>query len=371
MKKAARLILINGVIIGFLITLLNVGSLIGLAIYDAIRPGEYADAHHLPNYRNVDWAETHFAEYADIQSSYEAFYGWRYEPMQGRTITIDGEGRRRSSTEDEATPDRSVAFFGGSTLWGVGADDAGTIPSFYDTLDPNRQAVNFGTVAFNAHQELNLLIKTLAEGYRPEAVIFYDGVNDALQKCHVDNGDAYGHAQETRIRSVLTENQRWSDPPLAFALQPTIRLLEEAGKVLFKPAASAPVYDCDRKPEKAEAVARLMLTDWRIAREQAERHGAEFLAVLQPTAYGSRSKLDHLELDPVWGRQYETVYPIIVSLLESEFTDLEDVFLDLRAALDQDDYIFIDWCHLSPNGNEIIAERIDEALRQRSGAWSS
>ena len=366
MKKAVRLIAINLVILGFLLFLLNVGSLIGLAIYNAIRPIDYASAHELPNYRDIDWAETHFAEYANIQSSFEAFHGWRYEPFQGETITIGEHGLRGGFEHDAAGADRSVAFFGGSTLWGVGADDESTIPSFYETLNPDMEAVNFGAIGFNAHQELNLLIKALVEGYRPEVVVFYDGVNDALQKCHVDNGDSFGHAQETVIRRVLKENQRWSDPPLSFALEPTSKLLEAASKVIFGATGDEPSYDCDQRPEKAEAIARVLLTDWRIARERAERHGAEFLAVLQPTAYSSKSRLDHLELDPVWGKQYQTVYPIILDLLEDDFADLKDVFLDLRAALDQNKYIFIDWCHLSPNGNEIIAERIDEAIRQRS-----
>lgn len=368
MKRAAKLIAINVVIAGFLITLLNVGSMIGLSIYDDIRPIQHSRDHQLPNYSDIDWAETHFSEYARIQSSFEAFYGWRYEAFQGETISIDDEGRRRSFKHDSAEESRSVAFFGGSTLWGVGADDDGTIPSFYARFNPDQEAVNFGTIGFNAHQELNLLMKTLAEGYRPKTVVFYDGVNDALQKCHVDNGDAFGHARETFVRDVLKENERWSTPPWHFVLMPTLRLLEEAGSVLLRTSGSGPSHDCDQRREKANAVARQMLTDWRIAREQSEKHGAQFLAVLQPTAYDSNSKIDHLQLDPVWAKQYEMVYPIIVSLIDNEFSDLKDVFLDLRAALDQDDYIFIDWCHLSPNGNEIIAERIDEAIRQRGGS---
>ena len=373
MRKALRLVAINLVVVGFLITLLNVGALIGLSIYDAIRPIQHADTHRLPNYRDVDWAETHFREYAAISSRYEAFYGWRYEPFEGRTVTIDEEGRRRSvaaaGAQDERRAERSVAFFGGSTMWGVGADDAGTIPSAYGRLAPDREAVNFGSIAFNAHQQLNLLIKELAEGYRPEAVVFYDGVNDALQKCHVDNQDAFGHAQESRIRTVLDENQRWSAPPLHYALLPAVKLFEEVLQVLARRVGSGIVsYDCDQRPEKAEAIAWQMLTDWRIAREQAERHGAQFLAVLQPTAYESASRLDHLELDPVWGRQYATVYPLVLDLLDGEFADLKDVFLDLRAALDRDEYLFIDWCHLSPNGNAIIAKRIDQALRTQDGS---
>ena len=366
MKRIIRLVVLNLMIFGFFITLMNVGSLIGLSIYDRIRPKEYNSAHQLPNYQNIGWAETHFAEYAEIQSTFEAFYGWSYEPFQGQTITIDDEGKRGSFHSPAALPERSVAFFGGSTLWGVGADDSSTIPSFYGRLNPDLNVANFGGIGFNAHQELNLLMKKFAEGYRPETIIFYDGVNDALQKCHVDNSDAFGHAQETRIRQVLKDNQRWSDPPLQFALQPTLKILKEAQKVLFKTSGTIPNYDCDQNSAKAEAVARSMLIDWRDAREQSERHGARFVAVLQPTAFDSKSKTDHLQLDEVWAKQYATVYPLILGLLEDEFSDLKDVFLDLRAALNGNEYFFIDWCHLSPNGNQIIAERIDKTLRRQS-----
>ena len=367
MMKVVRLAAVNLVIFGFLITLLNFGSLVGLALYDRIRPTGYENAHQLPNYQGIDWAEPHFVEYADIQSSFEAFFGWRHEPFRGQTITIDNRGQRSSFRAPAAPSDRSVAFFGGSTMWGVGADDLGTIPSFYGRLNPNLNVANFGAIGFNAHQELNLLMKELAEGYRPEAVIFYDGVNDALQKCHVDNGDAFGHARETQIRQVLQENQRWSDPPLYFALQPTLKLIEEVRNILFKKSASAPAYDCDQHPEKARAVARSMLVDWQNAREQSEKHGATFLAILQPTAFDSKSKTTHLHLDEVWARQYATIYPLIIQLLDDDFSDLKEIFLDLSTSLNQDEYIFIDWCHLSPNGNEIIAKRIDEAIRQQSG----
>jgi hypothetical protein len=54
-------------------------------------------------------------------------------------------------------------------------------------------------------------------------------------------------------------------------------------------------------------------------------------------------------------------------MLEREFPDLKDNFVDLRHALDYDEYIYIDWCHLSPNGNEIIARQITEAVTRRRG----
>jgi hypothetical protein len=129
-----------------------------------------------------------------------------------------------------------------------------------------------------------------------------------------------------------------------------------------------PQYDCNADPEKAELIAHVLLSDWMIVKKLVESYGGTFLAVLQPQAYASKTKLDHLQLDQELGRQYEIVYPMIVDMLDREFPDLKDNFVDLRRALDYGEYIYIDWCHLSPNGNEIIARQISEAVaRRRAG----
>jgi hypothetical protein len=41
--------------------------------------------------------------------------------------------------------------------------------------------------------------------------------------------------------------------------------------------------------------------------------------------------------------------------------------LDLRNALDRDEYFYIDWCHLSPNGNQLVAARISDGVNARTG----
>ncbi len=81
----------------------------------------------------------------------------------------------------------------------------------------------------------------------------------------------------------------------------------------------------------------------------------------------ARPELDHLDLDPDLRRQYEVVYPMVIEVLKREFPGLGDNFVDLRTALDRDEYFCIDWCHLSPNGNEMIAQRIGEAVARRQG----
>ena len=78
-------------------------------------------------------------------------------PSQGNTINIKGHYGQRHTVQ-AATPNHTkVYFFGGSTMWGSGVDDARTNPSYFAKLS-GMHAENFGERAWVAHQSLVLFI---------------------------------------------------------------------------------------------------------------------------------------------------------------------------------------------------------------------
>jgi hypothetical protein len=58
------------------------------------------------------------------------------------------------------------------------------------------------------------------------------------------------------------------------------------------------------------------------------------------------------------GEQYEVVYPLIRQAAAE--ADLN--FYDLSKVYDRDEYIYIDWVHVSPNGNEYMVEALATIL---------
>jgi hypothetical protein len=136
---------------------------------------------------------------------------------------------------------------------------------------------------------------------------------------------------------------------------------EISAEILGKPSH---LYDCDLDDEKAEQVARALLWDWLATKHLVESSGGRFLAILQPVAYFGAPAVGHLELDEELGRQYMTVYPKVRRLVQSEFAPLLENFSDFGDVLDGEDPIYIDFCHVSPEGNEIVAARIGEVLRR-------
>ena len=73
-------------------------------------------------------------------------------------------------------------MLGGSSLWGFGARDDRTIPSILsrDLFEAkwDVRIRNLAEIGYVNTQEVIALIRELQSGYRPDLVIFYDGVND-------------------------------------------------------------------------------------------------------------------------------------------------------------------------------------------------
>jgi hypothetical protein len=97
-----------------------------------------------------------------------------------------------------------------------------------------------------------------------------------------------------------------------------------------------------------------------MARYIAEDDGARFFAFLQPVAFQSKTRLSQIEFkkrDAEVSKQFEAVYPLIRAKMKES-----GIGIDLSGILDHDDYIYIDTCHVSPNGNRLIAEGIWKAM---------
>ena len=268
---------------------------------------------------------------------FRSFLGWR--------------NPQRPTINNNTTGDRTVYFFGGSTMWGFWSPEAQTIPSQFAAATKVRSE-NYGEIGYTAHQSLVLLLQLLQAGHRPSLVVFYDGVNDVAIKC--ERGlTPESHGEEKEIATLL----RGSDSPSSFSyyFKPVIRIAQRISNQLSKSLSVSP-YDCDTDPKKAEAVAENLIRDWQFAKLLVESFGGKFIGILQPVSYFSKTKLDHLKLPVGLDRQYQAVYPLI----QKKISGSGGPFHDLTSALDADETIYMDYNHITPKGNEIVARRIVE-----------
>jgi hypothetical protein len=316
----------------------------------------------LPNYRDVEWADTHFREFAELVTVHHSYVGWRRLPYRGETIEIDDASTRRTYADPAANPSKTIAFFGGSTMWGSGSDDERTIPSAFAKAHPQYRAINFSETAHTAHQNLNALVQVLAGGLQPDVVVFYNGSSE-INKCRLGLS-AFSTTDEPEIRQLFEREHQgfrsiaglWSVFYPAQVFSQRLRRSLEA-----RLHGGLERHDCVADPGKAEAIARTLLWDWLTAKRLVEGYGGRFIAALQPVAYFSQTRVDHIHLDEHLREQYRAVYSNYGRLIH-DLPALQNNFLDLRGAFDRDEYIYIDADHAGPNGNAIIAAAIGDFL---------
>ena len=357
-ERAMKTVLVNIAVFCTLWFFVHLALIAGNQIRDVFRP--HVTRASLPNYDGYDWAENHFAEFREQDYQYQSFLGWRRFPYDGETINIDEKGMRRTVDRTPNDANKSIFFLGGSTIWGTGVSDEFTIPSYFASITHDYQVSNYGEAAYTAHQSLETLIKLLQGGERPDVVVFYDGVNDVKYKCRKRHS-WYSHGREYQygLKIDLYES--------VFSLEYALRPLRSAAiklKQAIKQRSIGDVetYNCHKNPDKAKRIAAALVEDWKIAKTLVESHGGQFFAFLQPISYFSQTRLDRISVSEELKKQYELIYPMIKKNAENSrgFYDLTNVF-------DRDEYIYVDYAHVSPNGNRYAAERILSVIDGEEG----
>ncbi len=94
----------------------------------------------------------------------------------------------------------------------------------------------------------------------------------------------------------------------------------------------------------------------------ARRNGDRFIAILQPVAYLSNTKLEHLDLYRDEWAEVAQLYQMMYPLIRDYAREANIEFYDFTDVLDRDEYIYIDFCHVSPNGNKLVAQAIVDVI---------
>jgi len=358
LRVASVNVLLIASIVG-LIVLIPVISQVGYSLISRIVPGSESETRAaLPNYAETQWARQHFDDLKGLTTVYRDFVVWEAKPYESETINIGQDGLRSVTQSPNATNDE-VWIFGGSTMWGYGSNDVNTIPSLLSQIT-NLKVTNYSLVGYHARQNVNKLISAYA-GLGPSTnhsriVIFYDGVNDVLDKCQADNSGS-GTAREHQIRAAVD----FDDLSPSVAIRPALALIEQIDNALDQSLMNSE-YVCNEDPDRSEEIAQALVNDWRIADAIARLNGDRFIAILQPVAYLSNTRLGHLSADSKeWdevARQYLSIYPVIRRYASAAGIE----FVDLTHIHDHDEFIYIDFCHTSPNGNRYAAEAIAEII---------
>lgn len=365
-----------------------------------------------PNYNHLTAkdAKAIFDGFAGPSSSYVSFTEWRRNPYTSGAVNVESEFRTRLSFGH--SQQESIWFLGGSTMWGTGATDDTTIPSYFSKLT-GEKVWNFGESGYNSFQNLIQLQKMLARGYQPKAVVFYDGVNDS-HYCNANVKKLPTHTRYDRykkyIRGYRSLEKRLKkaeadlrkkrkhqsidvggtlNKPFYFIVRPYRTLYDNyfdkraiglstnknlsVGKKFSEFNRKKHYKICGEDTARATAAATTTVEAWLMAYDILKSRGIISYFVLQPSAH---IKPESLQLDYLldaekqmiaderasYARRYQATRQIWNT--KCRLYNACDKFLDLSEALvGFEEPVFIDAMHLSGNGNELIAKKISEFVQ--------
>tara|TARA_Y100000996_G_C22501567_1_gene634639 strand:+ start:181 stop:1290 length:1110 start_codon:yes stop_codon:yes gene_type:complete len=320
---------------------------------------------HLELYKEFDWTIQHFTEFKDLSTTYNDFITWRTDDLESETINIKNGLRQTYKNEMQSDNSSKYYFFGGSTTWGTGVNDDNTFPSMFAKLT-GLEATNYGEKGYIARQSLAYLSNHIIINSQIDMnnihVIFYDGVNEVVQRCRSDN-EGFNTSRAAQIKKILKNNDK------EFSFSTTFRQLENFIEKLinkFKDNENLrylnSLYNCDTNKEKAQEVAQTLINTWKTAADLVNAYGGTFTAILQPVAYIGNANIEYLNLttneDKVKASQYKTVYPLIKKFAKDQNFN----FIDLTNSYDGCSNCYIDFCHVGPQGHKVLTSKLIKHL---------
>ncbi|MFQ5590078.1 MAG: SGNH/GDSL hydrolase family protein [Phycisphaerae bacterium] len=350
-------------------------------VEEAVRGGP-PPKYMLSPYQGKEWAYRLFTEADNVHQQegrfrYHPLLGWDTAEFHGEFVNVDANGVRRGWNPElppgAAAP--SIYVFGGSTTWGVAVRDEDTIPSRLSKLLNGRghQVVvyNYGDIAYSFIQEVVNLMLLLKAGHRPDWVVFYDGVNDTYA--------AYRDGVPGSILDLFETSEGFGQRmrPVDHFLAGVRILLVKHCMIyhylyrLCNPPGETPRFaevgarlDDDQLRDLAEGIADYYATSYELLEVLAQAYGFQYLAFWQPVSLTEdhlfeEEKTDFRTGDDALRKTHLYVRESLKSKGLPNFYDISDVLRDRTKTT------YIDYCHLTVEGNAVVAARIGDVIEAK------
>ena len=343
----------------------------------------------------------------------DRFVAWRINPAYRRVdIQHNAQGFRRAASTSLEKPPNTIRIFllGGSTAWGAQGSFS-DIDNRYSRIYNNQlidayleqklsaavpsrhwEVINAAASGYRIHQHLTLLESRILR-YRPDCVILLDGYNDFMTLFHtaaVGGQSDFDIYESTAGREEFDAiyNSRSFSSLLAFSHNwmrsnsALIRLAEDRVPGLVRNpwrgaprnqlASANPATLSDLEHKGADWALREASFFPRVARQIfriANLDGSVPIFLLQPILILSHKQFTTVEKQMFdydrtsGGPLYAYLFPETYRRLAGQMSEAAQMdgfpFVNLDTVFDGSaDQTFTDFAHLTPRGNEIIAERL-------------
>lgn len=354
---------------------------------DILETKEWGDEKaQLKIYQDSEWAKEYFHNCSELPRELYSYVMYKRTEFHSETINIDSSGRRYTWNSRNESPTFKIYILGGSTIWGTGARDGYTIPSFVSRILSDLQysveVINLGESRYNMMQEIVSLILMLRSEEIPDLVLFYDGVNDVADLSSLNPRD-WG---EIGSISQLRGKKEDSDTEIhvrigkgllnALSHSKIFQTVELLHKQLIgglinsgdETAISLSTPRSYRNPP--EDVANEIFANYeknlQLLSSLSDSYGFEYICFWQPVIFTENwlheeeKGVDAQSQDSIYSCTFKLARERILTLNNSKVVDISD------ALAYRTEPFYIDFCHISEEGNESVARRIVREITERN-----
>jgi lysophospholipase L1-like esterase len=351
-------------------------------------------------FASQDWAAQFWTEFKrSRRTRYHPYVLWRRAPFQGTTININQDGIRLTPGADYSAGSYKVFTFGGSTIWGTGSPDWGTIPAY---LQADLEAltgmpvgvVNFGESGYVSTQGVIELIRQLESGNVPDLVLFYGSANDIYAAYQI--GRAGVHQEFERIAAKFNGEEKRAHPFVEWIKQSYSFSLLRLVVASLKPVSQMDLKLVNYETmgvdvaTLSDSVVQSYLNAYKIMDALAQAYGFHYYFFWAPVVYVGEKPLTSEEQkfkaegDPALRKLYDAVYQKI-ELVAPKYVNsysktyifdgytsllwIDDEYANLHSMTHIfDGYISLLWiddAHTTAVGNQLIAKKMLEVITKR------
>ncbi len=304
------------------------------------------------------WIDDYWRDHHDARrSEWHSYVYWRRAQFAGSAVNVDAHGFRVTPPSVEAEQ-RTLWLFGGSTAWGTGNRDGGTLAAQLERLYAQNapelgvRVRNFGESGYVSQQSA-LAFQLALRCPEPPAdlAVFLDGPNDV-----------FATVQSGRAGEPQNESNRRREFNASNHLRELLGVLAVRFEGIARLARRAPAVPTDAElGTQAEQTATAYLASLRQTRALAAAAGVDTLHLWQPTVFDrstpvadesaivGASPATHVRLQRTTRKHLQAALAADPAL---GVVDLGGVFDDHPAP------VFFDFVHLSEAGQLVLAERV-------------
>ncbi len=343
-------------IVIFLLLALEFFSFIVVSVNKIIRDEKAYGA--AGGYTGKDWVQDFYEESSKREMEYYPYVGFRFKPLEGNYVNINSNSIRKTDNPCKKSNSIRIFMFGGSTMFSPGTIDRDTIPSIISRklCDKNISAevTNFGQSGYVNSQELIKLLLELRSGNIPDYVIFYDGAGEILSS-YQNRIAGFPQNQENH---QIEFNSRYKFNIISPLMQTNLMKLATTPKLTEK---------LQKKEQEipnnlAKDTVEVYFQNKKIIDVLGKEYGFTAFYFWEPVLFtkktlseGEKKILQNKDMDTSFGKK---TYKIIGPIKEDRFYDISNVFDNVNES------IYGDWAHISDKGNEIVAERMVDLIKQ-------